>query len=88
MVPRSQADLDSLVPAGTSISVYFSPSLKGRSRVQVFSDVPPAEASRREAMDALHYGLGGLALTAGIIFGMTRLRHVCFEKADKAFAAN
>jgi hypothetical protein len=56
--------------------------------VQVFSDVPPAEASRREAMDALNYGLGGLALTAGIIFGMIRLRHVCFEKADKAFAAN
>jgi hypothetical protein len=88
LVPRSQAELDSLVPVGTSISVYFFPSLKGRSRVQVFSDVPPAEASRREAMDALNYGLGGLALTAGIIFGMIRLRRVCFEKADEAFAAN
>ena len=39
-------------------------------------------------MDARNYGLGGLALSAGIIFGMIRLRRVCFEKADEAFAAN
>src|SRR5579872_5927794 len=46
-VPRSQGELDERVPAGTSIPIYLFPQMKGRLRVRVYADTPPAEAYRR-----------------------------------------
>jgi hypothetical protein len=84
--PHDQFDLDSRVPVGTSIPIYLFPTLKGRARVQVVGGVPPAEANHRTAMAAVNYGLVGLALAAGIIFVLVRLRRACLEKSDVTFA--
>jgi hypothetical protein len=85
-VPQDELDLDSRVPVGTSIPVYVFPDLQGRSRVQVFNGVPPAEANHRTAIAALNYGLGGLALAGGLIFVLVRLRRACYREPEAAFA--
>jgi hypothetical protein len=74
--PHNQEELDNLVPAGTSIPIYLFPNLKGRTRVRVYQETPPAEAYRSSAMKAVHYGLGGLALCAGLIFVLSRVRQM------------
>lgn len=76
--PHDQTELDMRVPAGTTIPVYLFPGLKGRTRVQVYTVIPPDEASHRTAMNTLSYGMFGLAVTAGIIFVLSRLRRACF----------
>lgn len=81
-VPRSQEELDSRVGVGTAIPVYFFPDMKGRSRVQVLSDPPPAEASRRTAMSTLNSSLIGLGVTAGIIFLLVVLRRSCYADTE------
>ena len=83
---RSEAELDERVPVGTLIPVYLFPDLKGRARVRVFDEVPTAEAYHRSAMNALNYGLAGMALTAGFIFVLVRLRRFCFAEADSTLA--
>lgn len=85
--PRDEAELEAQVPVGTLIPIYLFPGLKGRSRVRVYSEVPPAESYRREAMQALRYGLTGLALSGGLVFVLLRLRASCYEKKENAFAA-
>jgi hypothetical protein len=84
-VPRSQEELDSGLAAGTVIPVYFFPDLKGRTRVQVLSDPPPAEASRRAAMSTLNSSLVGLGVTAGIIFLLFLLRRSCYADTEASF---
>lgn len=84
-LPRSQEELDDVVPAGTSIPIYLFPNLKGRTRVRVYQETPPAEAYRSSAMNAVHYGLGGLALGAGLLFVLSRVRQMCFVRADPQF---
>jgi len=85
-VPQDELDLDWRVPVGTSIPVYVFPDLQGRSRVQVFNGVPPAEANHRTAIAALNYGLGGLALAGGLIVVLVRLRRACYQEPEAAFA--
>jgi len=85
--PRNQAELDSQVPAGTSIDVYYFPGLKGRARVVVYDEVSPAEASRRTAMNTLTYAPIGLGVTAGLIFLLSRLRRLRFAEVPFAMAA-
>jgi len=85
--PRSQAELDDLVQTGTSIPIYFFPDMKGRARVQVVGDLSPAEQGHRDAMNALNYGLAGLALSGGLLFVMLRLRNFCYQKNESAFGA-
>jgi hypothetical protein len=63
-VPHSQAEIENLVPAGTTIPIYYFPEMKGRARVQLDEGDPPAEASRRQAFETLHNA--GLALAAAI----------------------
>jgi hypothetical protein len=63
--PRNEEELDERVPIGTSIPIYLFPELKGRSRVRVYADTPPAEAYHREAITAANYGLTGLAICRG-----------------------
>lgn len=87
-VPHDQGELDERVPVGTSIPIYLFPDMKGRSRVQVFDEVPPAEANHRFAMIALKDGLCGLALTAGIIFLLVRLRRSCFDETAPALSVS
>jgi len=38
-------------------------------------------------MTALKYGFSGLAVAAAIFFALLRLRALCFEKKESAFAA-
>jgi len=85
--PRNQAELDAEVPSGTAIDVYYFPGLKGRARVVVYDEVPPAEASRRTAMNTITYAPLGLAVTAGLIFLLSRLRRLCFAEEPIAMAA-
>jgi hypothetical protein len=83
-VPRSQGELDARVPAGTSIPIYLFPQMKGRMRVRMYDNTPTAEAYRRAAMNAVNYGLGGVALCATVIFLLTRLRGICFAATDSS----
>ncbi len=81
-LPRSQAELDDAAPAGTSIPIYLFPNLKGRTRVRVYRETPPAEAYRSNAMSAARYALAGLALGAGLILVLSLLRRMCFAPAE------
>jgi hypothetical protein len=85
-LPHDQNELDGRVPRGTSISVYLFPGLKGRSRVQINNGVLPSEASQREAMAAMKYGLGGLSVTAFLLLVLVRLRRECFVEAEPALS--
>jgi len=84
-VPRSQEELDAGLAAGTVIPIYFFPDMKGRARVQVLSDPPPAEASRRAAMRTLNSSLIGLAVMAGILFLLVLLRRSCYTDMETSF---
>lgn len=86
--PHDAGELDERVPAGTSIPIYLFPNMKGRLRVEVYSEVPTAEVYHRTAMNALNYALGGLAIAASIFFALLRLRETCYEKKEAAFAAS
>jgi hypothetical protein len=79
-VPRSAAELDAKVPIGAVIPVYVFPNLKGRARVQVYDPVPPAEASHRMAVSTVKNTLLALAVMAGLLFVLTRLRALCFAE--------
>lgn len=85
--PRNQAELDAEVPSGTAIDVYYFPGLKGQARVVVYDEVPPAEASRRTAMNTITYAPLGLAVSAGLIVLLSRLRRLCFVEEPIAMAA-
>lgn len=76
--PQSEEELDERVPVGTSIRIYFYPSLRGRSRVVFFTGVTPDEVNRRLAMKALNYGLMGIVICAALIFLLSRLRKSCY----------
>ena len=84
-VPHNQQELDSQVAVGTVIPVYFFPDLKGRARVQVRSDPPPAEAGRRAAMSTLHSSLLGLAVMAAILFVLFLLQRSCYADQRATF---
>jgi hypothetical protein len=84
-VPRSQEELDAGLAAGTVIPVLFFPDMEGRARVQVLSDPPPAEASRRAAMSTLNSSLIGLAVMAGILFLLVLLRRSCYTDMETSF---
>ena len=83
-MPHSEAELDEQVPVGTTIPIYLFPKLKGRSRLQLDEGVPPAEAYHRTAMKALNYGLLGVAISAGMIFVLSRLRRMCFVAPENS----
>ncbi|HZP02398.1 MAG TPA: zinc ribbon domain-containing protein [Terriglobia bacterium] len=84
-VPRSAEDLDARVPVGTVIPIYLFPNLTGRARVQLYDPVPPAEASHRMAVSTVKNFLLALALMAGVLFVLSRLRELCFAEKDAAF---
>ena len=81
-VPRSQEELDAGLTPGTAIPVFFFPDMKGRARVQVLSDPPPAEAARRAARATLNASLIGLAVMAGIVFLLVLLRRSCYTDTE------
>jgi len=82
VTPHSQGEADQLVPAGTMIPIYFFPDLKGRARVQVHQDVPPAEASHRDAMRAANFSLLGLAVSGGLLFVLLKIQRGCYADGD------
>lgn len=77
-MPRSETELASRVPVGTVIPIYLFPNLKGRSRVQVYDPVPPAEASHRMAISTVKNTLLALAVMGIALFVLSRLRELCF----------
>lgn len=77
-VPRSQEELDGLVPIGTEIPIYLFPEMKGRSRVRIYADTPPAEAYHRAAINAVNYGLASLAVCFVLLVFLIRARKLCF----------
>ena len=77
--PRSQAQLDEAVPVGTLISIYLFPEMKGRSRVRIYSDIPPAEAYHRTAIKTAKYAPMGLAISLALLFILTRVQRLCFS---------
>lgn len=76
--PRSEAELDERVPAGTVIPIYLFPQMKGRMRVRVDEGMPPADAYYESAMYRLKNSLLGVTLTGLAIFVLVRLRRICF----------
>lgn len=84
-MPRSEADLDARVPVGTMIPIYLFPNLKGQSRVQVYDPVPPAEASHRMAVSTVKNTFLALAVAAGVLFVLARLRQLCFADSNPVF---
>ena len=84
VLARNQDELDSQVPPGTSIHVYYFPEMKGRARVQAYTEVPPAEASHRQAIETLNYSLIGLALSGALIFLLAQMRKlICVEQVSE-----
>ena len=84
--PRTEAELDERVPIGTSIPIYLFPELKGRLRVRVYADTPPAEAYHRDAITAANYGLMGLAICGALLFVLNRARRLCFAEVAMEFS--
>lgn len=79
-VPHSQGELEAAIPPGTSIHVYYFPDMKGQARVQVYTDVPPAEASHRDAMKTLNYSLILLGGCGGLLLMLLQMRRlICVE---------
>ncbi len=85
--PRSQAELEDAVPAGTSIPIYLFPEMKGRLRVRIYSDIPPAEAYHRTAIKTAKYAPMGLAISLGLLFILTRVQRFCFSQNTDATIA-
>ena len=84
--PRSEAELDERVPIGTSIPIYLFPELKGRSRVWLSADTPPAEAYHRDAINAAKYGPMGLAICGALLLILNRMRRMCFAETPMDFS--
>lgn len=85
--PRNQSELEEAVPVGTIIPIYLFPELKGRLRVEIYSDLPPAEAFHRSAINAVNYGLTSLAACLVLLFILARLRRLCFSETTTAVTA-
>lgn len=86
--PRSQAQLEAAVPAGTSIPIYLFPEMKGRSRVRIYSEIPPAEAYHRTAIKTAKYAPLGLAISLALLFILTRVQRLCFSETTNAVVAS
>jgi len=78
-IPRSEAELDSLVGPGVTIPIFFFPELKGRARVQFDDGILPSDAAHRDTINALQYGLWGAAISAGLLFLLSRVRRLCYD---------
>ena len=86
--PSNQAELDSLVPPGTTIPVYLFPNLKGRSRIQVIDALPPGEAGRRTEMLVLRRVPVVVAVLGALIFLLIRIRRSYASSAAQTIAAS
>jgi hypothetical protein len=86
--PSGQAELDALVPPGTTIPVYLFPNLKGRSRIQVVDALPPGEAARRTQAQVLRRLPVILAVVGALILVLVRIRRSLATLATQAITAN
>ena len=86
--PRSQAQLEDAVPVGTSIPIYLFPEMKGRLRVRIYSDIPPAEAYHRTAIKTAKYAPIGLAISLALLFILNGLQKLCFSNQPSALATS
>ncbi len=86
--PQNNDELQESVPPGTSIPIYYFPSLKGRSRNQVYSETPPAESYHRNMTDVLSKGLPALFLTAAFLFLLIRIRKSCVGEENFASSSS
>lgn len=81
--PRSQPELESMVPAGSVIPIYLFSDLKGTARVQAIGPLPPAEANHKEAMLVLNRALTMIASLGGVIFALVRIRRSIMERREQ-----
>ncbi len=81
-MPHSQAEAETAVPEGTSIPIYFFPNVKGRARVQVYEDTPPAEAAHRMAIKTLNNSLLWLATIGSALLTLIGIRRWCAGRRD------
>ncbi len=84
MTPRSQEELETRVPTGVLVPIYYFPNMQGRSRVQVYKDTPPAEESHRAAIAVLRNGLPALAILAVIMLLLIWARRGCYVSEEQA----
>ena len=70
-------ELVRLIPAGTTIPVYYFPDLKDAARVRFVGNLPPAEQGQKNTTNVLHYGALGLAMCAGGVLALIPLRRMC-----------
>ena len=82
-IPHSQGELEAAIPPGTSIHVYYFPDMKGQTRVQVYTDVSPAEASHRDAMKTLNYSLILLGGCGGLLLMLVQMRRLICVETDQ-----
>jgi len=82
-MPRSQEEAEMSVPQGTSIPIYFFPDMKGRARVQMYEDTPPAESAHQRAIKILRDSLLLLAITGAALFILTRIRGWCVGEGSR-----
>ncbi len=80
--PRTQQELEARVPVGVLIPIYYFPGMKGRARVEVYAEVPPAEASHRLAITVVNNSLIGLAISAGLLFVLRRVLRTCYVESE------
>lgn len=76
-MPGSQAEAENSVPTGTSIPIYFFPNMKGRARVQVYEETPPAALAHQMAMKILYDSLLWLALIGSALLTLMQVRRWC-----------
>ncbi len=84
--PHDIGELEEHVPPGTSIPIYLFPNLKGRMRVEVYSDTPIAERYHQGAMKVLNKAPLAFVLVGGILFLLIRLRRSCVREDESAAA--
>lgn len=86
--PHTQEELEDRVPEGTVIPIYLFSHMKGRLRVRALSEGLPAEPAHQMAIQVANYGLLGLAVSAGTMFLLLRIRRMCFAQESVGIGAN
>jgi len=84
MTPRSQQELETRVPSGVMIPIYYFPDMQGRWRVEFYTETPPAEASHRTAIAVIKNGLPALAIMAVIMLLLIWARRGCYVPEEQA----
>lgn len=84
--PRSGEELNDRVPEGTSIPIYLFPGMKGRMRVEVYSETPIAEGYHRAAIIDLNIALRALGAAITLLFLLILMRRAISKENNPGLA--